>query len=96
MAEIQLNEHTVALAKEILMSGFKGKFPPFDQCFKKSETITANHVLHEQYQKRTGHQIPKAFIYIVLEDIFGPMSGKDPDGNLGRHLTLNMPEDDTH
>ena len=90
---IPITPETVALVKDILMSGIKGKYPAFDKCFVEAETVRAKHLLYQDYVERTGCQIPKVFIYIVMDDILGMPHGKAEEkenapGCLGYRLRL--------
>lgn len=85
--KILITPATVKMAKDILLSG--KNFKPFNELFETSEQVTAKHKLFEQFVTVTGCQIPKIFIYIVMDDIFGNCTEKDEDGNLGYRLKLN-------
>lgn len=84
---ISVCKETVTIAKECLLSG--KSFKPFDQLFKPSEKVTAKHELYEQFVTHTNCLIPKIFIYIVMDELFGQCNGKDEDGNLGYYLHFN-------
>lgn len=86
---IHLTPQTVAIAKDILYSGFEGKHPAFKNCFEYSDTVTAKHILYEQYVKKTQTVIPKVFIYIVMDQAFGCPILKDEKGNLGYKLKIS-------
>ena len=85
---IPICEETVAMAKEILLSG--KSFKPFDQLFTPSETVTAKHELYEQFVAKTNCQIPKIFIYIIMDDLFGIATDKDEKGNFGYKLLISL------
>lgn len=84
--DIPICNETVAMAKECLLSG--KSFKPFDQLFVPTEIVTAKHELYEQFIADTNCQIPKIFIYIVMDDLFGQCIDKDKDGNLGYKLSF--------
>lgn len=84
MTNIILSPETVAVAKEILESGFDGRVLPFKDCFEKSETVLAKHLLFEQYRDAARCPIPKVFVYIVMDEIFGPCTGYDDVSTPGR------------
>ena len=86
--DIPICKETVAVAKEILLSG--KYFKPFDQLFIFSETVTAKHELYGQFVANTGCKIPKIFIYIVMDDLFGVAQEKDINNNLGYKLMFNQ------
>lgn len=83
-----LSTETVKVAKDILYGGFNGKVLPFKDCFEVSDTVTAKHILDGHYRGKLGHQIPKIFIYIAMDETFGPCTGKDEKGFAGYHLKV--------
>lgn len=83
---ITICPETIAIAKDVLMSG--EKFPSLDNCFEKSATVTAKHILFEQHRDRFKHSIPKVFVYIVMDQVFGLCTGYAADGSAGYHLKL--------
>lgn len=83
---IPICKETVAMAKECLLSG--KLFEPFDQLFIPSENVTAKHELFDQFVKHTGCLIPKIFVYIVMDEIFGSPCFKDQNGNFGYKLKI--------
>jgi hypothetical protein len=85
---IPLTPETIQIAKEILFSG--KHFKPFDEFFKASFKITAKHILFEKFVEATNCQIPKLFIYIVMDDLYGPCTKKDEHGDLGYNLTFDL------
>ncbi len=94
MTSIPLTPETQKIASEILiegkMNGINGPVPPFKQCFNESESVTAKHVLWEDFVKATGCQIPKIFGYLTMDEVFGQCTGKDSQGYAGYHLQCNL------
>jgi hypothetical protein len=85
---IPICKETVAMAKECLLSG--KSFKPFDQLFIPSESVTAKHELYNEFVNKTGCLIPKIFIYIVMDDLFGVAQEKDEKGNFGYKLSFKQ------
>jgi hypothetical protein len=57
--------------------------------FEPSETVTANHLLFEQWQQKTKRfKLPKMIFYIIMDETYGASNVKDADGNLGRALKV--------
>ena len=85
---IELNSQSVAAYKEALLNPAAHGLPirPIKDCFEKSETVTAKHILAQQYMDECNGNLPKIFCYIVMDDVFGLCDGKDADGLLGYHL----------
>jgi hypothetical protein len=94
MEQVYVTPQTVQLAKDILQSGIDGKFPPFKECFEWDVTVVAKHELYEQYRDFTGCQIPKVFVYIVMDQLFGVPAHKDAKGNLGYKLKFKLHEEE--
>lgn len=89
-----LNQANVEAYKELMMnpSAHKLKFRSFKDCFEVSESVTALHVLTEQYMDYIDKgRIIKVFVYILMDEVFGPCDGKDDKGNLGYHLKFIEP-----
>ena len=90
MTTITLSEETVKMAYDILVEGQmttkeEKKCKPFNDCFESSETVTAKHILWEDFVSATGCQIPKVFGYIVMDKLWGLCTGKDEKGFAGYH-----------
>ena len=67
------------------------EFRPINDCFERSETIRAQHLLWEDFQKeRTdiqGDRYYKMVFYIALsENHWGAKRGKSDDGSFGYGL----------
>ena len=62
------------------------KFRPINECFEKSETVTAKHILAKQYINEVNKPLPKFFVYIIMDKLFGQCDGKDKNGYGGYHL----------
>lgn len=86
---MELNTHSVAAYKSMLENPTKYGFTfrPIHECFDQDESVTANHILFQAFQKEVPG-LPKIFFYIVMEEIYGPPNGKDEKGNLGYHLSF--------
>lgn len=97
MASIELNTESVAAYKEALTNPSKHGLPirATQDCFIKSETVTAKHILAKQYMDECNGNLPKIFCYIVMDQVFGQCNGKDKDGLLGYHLKfVEKPQED--
>lgn len=84
--EIEVTEQSIALYRSIILDPNKhnADFKPLSDIFEKAETATPKHVLYDQYLsaiKREGHQLPKLFFYMVMDDVF-PQE-KCENGDLG-------------
>lgn len=88
---MEINTGTIAAYKELITKpaahGFD--FKPLSECLVKSETVTAKHILFQNYIDLIKKPLPKIFFYIILEEIFGQPTGKDDRGDLGYHLKVN-------
>lgn len=56
-----------------------------DECFIKTETVTAKHLLFGEYLAEQP-LIEKIMFYIMMEQIYGPGDGNDQKGDLGWNL----------
>lgn len=63
-------------------------FEALHECFEVADTVTAKHILAEQYIKRINRKIPKIIIYVIMDREFGECDGKDENGFLGYDLRL--------
>lgn len=90
---MELNQESVAAYKTLMTQPKENgmDFDPIEQLFTKSETVTAFHILYNQYIDRIKKPLPKVFFYIIFEEIYGPVTGKDSDGHAGYHMTI-VPE----
>ena len=88
---MNLNPELIAAYKEILTNPSKHKIDlaPLEECFLKSEEVTACHIMYQQYKEYIGNRpLPKVVFYIILEEIYGRVNGQDEKGNNGYHLTF--------
>ena len=90
---VPLNQQTIDLAFDILANGKMHDrngllVLPLEQCFEKSDTVVAKHILWGEFKERTGCHIPKIFGYIVMDKVFGQCDGKDYKGDLGYYLKV--------
>jgi hypothetical protein len=88
MGTIQLTPETISAYKKLITNP-KENGLPFDaiaDCFEKNETVVAKHELADAYIKHIDKPLPKAILYIIMDDIFGQCNGKDGNGNLGYYL----------
>lgn len=86
-----LNPETIDAYKTLITKP-KENGLPFDaitECFDKSETVTAKHILAKQYIDYIGKPLPKVILYIIMDDLFGQCTGKDKNGDLGYKLKFN-------
>lgn len=92
MNTIPLTPETVKMYKDILTEPEKNKLPykPITDCFKKSETVTAQHVLFNEYIAYIENRpLPKVIFYIIMQEIFGNCNGKDESGCAGWFLKFD-------
>lgn len=65
---------------------------PLQEVFIKSNKITPNHILYEQYLKYFGNRLlPKVVFYIVMSKVFGATSidFTGEDKSAGYYLAFN-------
>lgn len=88
MEKIILCREVIEAYKTLLTQpGANGlSFKPITECFEKSETVTAKHILAKQFLTYLDKPLPKVILYIVMDQIFGLCDGKDSNGYLGYHL----------
>lgn len=88
---MQLTPELVAAYKEALQHPEKLQldFRPIEECFVNSETVTANHVLAQQYLDYTAKGIPKVIFYIIMQQLYGMPMWNDPEGHAGYYLIFN-------
>jgi hypothetical protein len=96
---MNLSKEAVDAYKELLSNPKKNNLPiePITDVLVKSDTVIAQHNLFKQYlsylnSKLPNADLPKVIFYILLEEIFGPCTGKDETGCAGYHLKLNPVE----
>lgn len=85
---MNLTPALVASFKEAILdpSAHDLPFKPLKEYFQKSETVTAKHILAQEYMKIVN--IPKIVLYIIMDEEFGQCDGKDEKGALGYHLVF--------
>lgn len=88
MEVIELNPQSVDAHVKLLSDpkSYSLPFRPIKECFVKSETVTAKHILAKQFIENEVPALQKIFCYIVMDKVFGLCDGKDEKGNLGYHL----------
>lgn len=88
MKEIIINEETIAAYKEIICNprNYGFAFDSIKDFFIKSETVTAKHILANEYLNHMNLPLPKVILYIVMNELFGECNGKDEKWNLGYYL----------
>lgn len=87
---VQINKESIDSYQEILTnpSTYGLSFRPIQECFIKAETVTAKHILASEFIKNEAPNLPKLVCYIIMDNLFGFCDGKDPNGDLGYHLTF--------
>ncbi len=85
---MQLTPEVVAMYKDFLVNPAKHKldYKPISECFEKSETVTAKHILWHEYIAYLQRPLHKVIGYIIMDEVFGQCDGKDEKGSLGYHL----------
>lgn len=85
---MEINLENINAYKTILLDPHKHgfEFDAITDCFAKSEVVVAKHLLADAYLKYMDKPLPKVFLYIIMNEVFGQCDGKDTDGNLGYHL----------
>lgn len=90
MEKIIINEETIAAYRTILQNPSQYhadfNFTPIKDFFIPSETLTAQHILAQEYISHINLCLPKLILYIIMNELFGNPNGKDEDGNLGYYL----------
>jgi hypothetical protein len=57
--------------------------------FEPADTVTANHILFEQWRQKTQRfKFAKFIFYIIMDEIYGESHEKDANGDLGRRLKM--------
>lgn len=90
---MQLSKELIEAVKDGVTNPEKHGFQitPIQDFFVKSETVTANHILAKAYIDHVPGDLPKVFVYIIMEQVFGPCNGKDAKGDLGYFLQVVDP-----
>lgn len=85
---IHLNQETVEAYAQLVTdpAAYNLPFRSIKECFEKSDTVTAKHLLAGDYIRNEAKLLPKIMCYIIMDNIFGQCDGKDADGYLGYHL----------
>lgn len=93
---MEINEESVKAYLAIISDPAKYQlsFRRIQECFEKSEIVTAKHLLADSYIVNEATELPKIFCYIIMDEIFGQCDGKDSNGDLGYHLKYKPKEDD--
>jgi len=88
-----LNEQSVNAFTELLTNPEKNNMPfkAIKDCFVKSDKVTALHTLAAAYMEHVGPNLPKFMCYIVMDNVFGHVNGKDENGNAGYYLEFKLP-----
>lgn len=88
-----LTPQTIDAYKQILSNPSKHgfNFKPLNECFSKSETVTAQHILFDSYVGYIAKPLPKVVFYIIMQEIHGQPFEKDEKGCLGYRLTFQNP-----
>lgn len=91
METIQLTPETVDAYKTLITKPKENglQFDAITDCFEKSETVTAKHILAEAYIIHIDKPLPKVILYIIMDDLFGQCNGKDENGCLGYYLRFS-------
>ena len=91
MSTVNFSREYMDAHRTILSNPGQYNFPfkPFKDCFAQSDTVTAKHILAEQYIKYIDKPVIKLVVYVLMNEIFGEPFLKDSKGNLGYSLTLN-------
>jgi len=61
---------------------------PFKDYFQKSDEVTAQHELAEQFKNDINSNVPKLVIYCLLKEHFGDAKHVDKNGDLGYYLSI--------
>jgi hypothetical protein len=85
---MELNQQSVDAHLKLLSDpkAYGLPFRPIEECFEKSETVTAKHILAKEFIENEVPSLHKLFCYIVMDKVFGLCDGKDEKGSLGYHL----------
>jgi hypothetical protein len=85
MEELILNEESIAAYKELMTNptvhGLDMK--TLKDCFRETENVTPKHILFEQYRDLIQKPIPKVIFYIIMDEVYGHLIGKDVHENGG-------------
>jgi len=92
-----LSKEAVDAYKVLLTNPKNNNLPiePITDVIVKSDTVIAQHILFKDFlsylhSKLPNADLPKVIFYILLEEIFGPCTGKDETGCAGYHLKVNQ------
>lgn len=85
---MKITPEVIAAYKELVLNPQKNGLPidSLTDCFEKSDTVTAKHLLAESYINHINKPLPKIILYIIMDDVFGQCDGKDENKDLGYHL----------
>jgi hypothetical protein len=84
---IRLTPEVIDLYKDFLVNPGKHNlsYRPITECFEKSSTVTAKHILAKQYMDYLNRPLPKVVLYIIMDQVFGQCDGLDPVTKFGDH-----------
>lgn len=84
---MELNQQTVDAHFELMTNPKKHNLPwrPLEECFEPSETVTAQHILFNDYLAECP-AVPKLFFYIAMEKVYGRALFINAEGDLGFKL----------
>lgn len=88
---IVLTPEVIEFYKDAVLNPSKynlNKMRPLSECFQPSEVIVALHLLFEAYNKNENHKVPKVIFYMVFEEMYGQVQGKDANGYAGYYLSF--------
>jgi hypothetical protein len=89
MGTLILNEESIAAYKELMTNptvhGLDMK--PLKDCFRETENVTPKHILYEQYIELIQKPLPKVMFYIIMDEVYGNLIGKEVLEN-GKHGCL--------
>jgi len=89
MQSIPLTPQTVALFRKFVEHPEECEgcdYKPIRECFEKSDTCTPQHILFNEYIAYLRRPLPKAFFYIIMEEIYPELKGKAETGEFGYYL----------
>ena len=89
---MELNEATINAYKTLIIKPKENGLPfeSLTECFEKSDKITAKHILARQFIDYIDRPLPKAILYIIMDEIYGPCQGKDENKDLGYYLKFKQ------
>jgi hypothetical protein len=90
METLTLSPEAVNAYKTILQDpvAYKMDFKPLGEVLVKSDKITAQHILFNEFAAYIKRPLPKVIFYIILNEIYGMTQGNDENGNAGYYLKV--------